>query len=57
VDEYAVTSIFKPNATLGNVVGDLKALSKDLTKEYHVIVVGGPGNSLERDPITRLRRT
>jgi hypothetical protein len=44
-----VTNIFKPNATLGNVVGELKELSKDFTKEDHVIIVGGPGNSLDRD--------
>jgi hypothetical protein len=44
-----VTNIFKPNATLGNVAGELKALSKDLTKDDHVIIVGGPGNSLGRD--------
>jgi hypothetical protein len=43
------TSIFKPNATLGKVVGELKKLSKDLTKNDHVIIVGGPGNSLDRD--------
>jgi hypothetical protein len=48
-DEYAVTSIFKPNAALGDVVGDLKALSNDLTKEDHVIIVGGRGNSFESD--------
>jgi hypothetical protein len=41
-----VKNIFKPNATLGNVVGELKALSKDLTKDDHV---EGPGNSLDRD--------
>jgi hypothetical protein len=41
--------IFKPNTTLGNVVGELKALSKDFTKDDHVIIVGGPGNSLDRD--------
>jgi hypothetical protein len=46
-DEYTVTSIFKPNAALGDVV-DLTTLSKDLTKD-NVIIVGGPGNSLERD--------
>jgi hypothetical protein len=44
-----VTNIFKPNATLGNVVAELKTLSKDLTKDDHVIIVGGPGNSLDRD--------
>jgi hypothetical protein len=47
-DEYMVTNIFKPNATHGNVVVELKELSKDFTKD-HVIIVGGPGNSLDRD--------
>jgi hypothetical protein len=42
-DEYAVTTIFKPNAAIGNVAGDLKVLSKELPKEDHVIIVGGPG--------------
>jgi hypothetical protein len=37
------------NVTLGNVVGELKALTKDLTKDDHVIIVGEPGNSLDRD--------
>jgi hypothetical protein len=44
-----VLLIFKPNAALGDVVGVLRALSKDLTKEDHVIIVEGPDNSLERD--------
>jgi hypothetical protein len=38
-DAYTVTSIFKPNADL----------SKDLTKEDKVVIVGGPGNSLDRN--------
>jgi hypothetical protein len=46
--EYAVTSMFKPNAAL-DVIGDLQALNKDLTKEDHVIIVGRPCNSLEKD--------
>jgi hypothetical protein len=57
-DEYAVTSIFKPNAALGDVVGDLKALTKDLIKYDHVIIVGGPGNiALKGTSSTKLRRT
>jgi hypothetical protein len=44
-----VTNIFKPNATLGNVVGKFQALSKDFIKDDHAIIVGGPGNSLDRD--------
>jgi hypothetical protein len=31
--EQEILSIFKPNAALGDVVGDLRALSKDLTKK------------------------
>jgi hypothetical protein len=45
-DEYMVTNIFTPSATLGNVVEELKELSKDFTKDDHVIIVEGPGNSL-----------
>ncbi|XP_069679979.1 uncharacterized protein [Periplaneta americana] len=48
-EKYAVTSFFKPNASLSNVVGDLSALAKDLDKEDHVIIVGGAGNSLDRN--------
>ncbi|KDR16343.1 hypothetical protein L798_10058 [Zootermopsis nevadensis] len=44
-----VTNIFKPNVTLGNVAGELETRSKDFTKDDHVIIVGGPGNSLDRD--------
>jgi hypothetical protein len=47
--EYEVTSIFKPNAPLENVVEDLANLRKDLTKKYHIGIVGGPGKSLERN--------
>jgi hypothetical protein len=49
-EEYMVTNVFKPNATLGNVVGELKALSKDFIKDDYVIIVGAPGNILDRDP-------
>lgn len=47
--ECEVTSIFKPNAPLKNVVEDLTNLGKDLTKKDHIVIVGGPGNSLERN--------
>jgi hypothetical protein len=47
--EYEVTSIFKPNAPLENVVEDVANLGTDLTKKDHIVVVGGPGNSLERN--------
>ena len=46
--EYIVTSIFKPNAPLANVIEDLGNLGKDLTKQDHIVIVGGPGNSLDR---------
>jgi hypothetical protein len=46
--ECEVTSIFKPNAPLENVE-DLANLGKDLTKEDHIVIVGWPGNSLERN--------
>jgi hypothetical protein len=42
-DEHMLTNIYKPHAMLGNVVGELKALSKDFSKNDHVIVVAGPG--------------
>jgi hypothetical protein len=48
--EYMVKNIFKPSAVLGSVVGELKALSKYFTTDDHVIVLGGPGNSLDMDP-------
>ncbi|KAJ4443297.1 hypothetical protein ANN_04965 [Periplaneta americana] len=34
-EKYAVTSFFKPKASLSNVIGDLSALAKDLDKEDH----------------------
>jgi hypothetical protein len=40
---------FKPNAPLANVVEDLRKLGKDLTKQDHIIIMGGPGNSLDRN--------
>jgi hypothetical protein len=45
--DYEVTSIFKPSAPLANVVKDLGKLGKNLTKRDHVVIVGGPGNSLD----------
>jgi hypothetical protein len=48
-DEYAVTSIFKPNADLGNVTRDIGKLCKDFGKEDQVVIAGGPGNSLDRN--------
>jgi hypothetical protein len=45
---FDIVSIFKPNAPLANVE-DLAKLGKDLTKQDHIVVVGGPGNSLDRN--------
>jgi hypothetical protein len=42
-------SIFKPNASLENIVEDLANLGKGLTKKDHIVIVGGPGNNLERN--------
>jgi hypothetical protein len=47
--DYEVTSIFNPNAPLANVVEDLGKLGKNLTKQDHVVIVEGPGNSLGRN--------
>jgi hypothetical protein len=48
-DAYTVTSIFKPNADLSNATEDTGNLCKGLTKEDQVVIVGGPGNSLDRN--------
>jgi hypothetical protein len=47
--KFDICSIFKPNAPLANVVENLGKLGKDLTKRDHIITVGGPGNSLDRN--------
>jgi hypothetical protein len=46
---FDIVSTFKPNAPLANVVEDLGKLGKDLTKQDHIVIVGGPGNSLDRN--------
>lgn len=48
-EEYTVTSIFNPNAGLSHVAGNVRDFAKDLNKEDHVVIVGGPGNSLDRN--------
>ncbi|KAJ4438345.1 hypothetical protein ANN_14287 [Periplaneta americana] len=48
-EKYAVTSFFKPNASLSNVVGDLSALAKDLDKEDHSVNLRIDLAQLERD--------
>lgn len=47
---YQVTSFFKPSASMGQVVEDVGSLCKDFTKEDAVVIVGGAGNSIDRDP-------
>jgi hypothetical protein len=44
-----IVSIFKPNAPLAKAVEDLGKLGKGLTKHDHIVIVGGPGNSLDRN--------
>jgi hypothetical protein len=44
-----VVSTFKPNAPLAKVVEDLGKVGKGLTKQDHIVIVGGPGNSLDRN--------
>jgi hypothetical protein len=48
-NEYEITNIFLPNASLVNVNVDLRKLGNDLTKRYHIITVEGPGNSLNNN--------
>jgi hypothetical protein len=47
---FDIVSIFNPNTLLANVVEDLGKLGKDLNKQDHIVVAGGPGNSLDRQP-------
>ena len=49
-DKFKVECICKPNAGLGDVVKDFEGLTKGFSKEDHVVVIGGSGNSLDRDP-------
>jgi hypothetical protein len=45
---FEVSSVVKPNAPLAKVVEDLGKLVKGLSKQDHIVIVGGPGNSLDR---------
>jgi hypothetical protein len=47
--DFEITSIFKPSAPLANFVEELGKLGKNLTKRDHVVIVGGPGNKLDRN--------
>jgi hypothetical protein len=46
---YEIASNLKPKAPVGNVTEKLWNLGNDLTKRDHIIRVGGPGNSLDRN--------
>jgi hypothetical protein len=48
-NKFDTVRIFKPNAPLAKVVDDLGKLGKGLTKKDHIVIVGGPGNSLDRN--------
>lgn len=48
-DRYQVTNFFKPSACLSQVVEDIGSLCKDFSKQDHVVIVGGVGNSIDRD--------
>jgi hypothetical protein len=43
-----ICSIFKPNTPLAKVVEDIGKLGRAINKRDHIIIVGGPGNSLDR---------
>jgi hypothetical protein len=45
--KFEICSIFKPNVPLAKVVEDIRKLGKDLTKQDHIVIVGGAGNSLD----------
>jgi hypothetical protein len=46
-----VCSILKPNAPPAKVAEDIQVwkLGKYLTKQHHIIIMGGPGSRLERN--------
>lgn len=47
--EYQVTSIVKPSAGLAQVTCNIGELCRNFSKEDQVVIVGGAGNSLDRD--------
>jgi hypothetical protein len=47
--KFDVCSIFKANASFAKVVEDIGKHGKGITKQDHIIVVGGPGNIMHRD--------
>jgi hypothetical protein len=56
-DVYAVTSMFKPNAVLSNVTEGIGNLCLGVTKEDQVVIIVGPGKSLDRNLNYQLRKT
>jgi len=55
--EYEITNIFKPNAPLADVDEYLEKPGNDLTTRYHIIIVGGTRNSLDRNYHYPIERT
>lgn len=49
-ENFKVECICKPNAELRDVISGIKELSKGFSKDDHIVIVGGGGNSLDRDP-------
>lgn len=47
--EYEESQVFLTNAPLANVVEDLGKHGNDFTKRDHIVIVEGPGNSLDRN--------
>jgi hypothetical protein len=48
-NKYDMSSIFKPSDPHAKVVQDIGKIRKGLTKQDHIIILGGPGNSLDRN--------
>lgn len=48
-NHFDVLGIVKPSAGLSHVTEDLVKLTSGFTKRDHVVIVGGPGNSLDGD--------
>lgn len=46
-ENYLVSSFFKPNSTLSNVLNDLHLLCNDFTKEDHVVIIAGTIDALK----------
>jgi hypothetical protein len=48
-NKNGMCSIFKRSDPHAFVVGDIGKIHKGFTKQYHIITVAGPGNSLDRN--------